>query len=101
MKIKLITFLLSITTIYNVNGQDKTASFNVGEDDELLQVSSMGDNGLVVKTGKYLPSYAKTKNVNWKLKYFDLDLNEKWEVPIDKHLSGMNQRNILIPSSSN
>ncbi len=86
MKIKLITFLLSLVVIFNLNAQEKEISFKIEEKikgrEEIYRTIPVYGKGLIVLVAKAGRGYTYNKAFPWDLRYYDLDLNLKLHTPI-------------------
>ncbi|MHC1705015.1 MAG: hypothetical protein AB9846_13985 [Tenuifilaceae bacterium] len=96
MKRHLIIFLISLTPLF-LKSQDKTIKDLLIKGEELLNVSSIPNNGFIIKTG-VLSNNSKT--VNWKLKYFNSNLDLYWDVPIEKVEKIHSVQNPIVVSPS-
>ncbi|PCI96412.1 MAG: hypothetical protein COB15_10350 [Flavobacteriales bacterium] len=83
MTIKLITSLIAFTLLFSVSAQDKKTSFQIEKGESILSLININEQGFIIKTGK---NSNNSKKVNWKLKYFDLDLNLIWDKAIPKEI---------------
>lgn len=92
---KSILFVFVILIILSINAQDKEIEILLDRDTELLECFDLGDNGIVIKTGKNIRN---VKDQDWKFTRYSSDLELVWEVPVENTMVNRGWSNPVIVS---
>jgi len=97
-KIVILSLIISMICLMGY-AQDNVASIKLSDGEKLITTLSIGDNGLIIKTGKVGKN---TKKLSWKLKYYSDDLKLLWDVPLQtlQSNSGIKSPVVATPSGS-
>lgn len=95
---KIILFYFVLSFSFSMLSQVNSAEVELEKGSELLDYINLGDKGFIIKTGKQSAAYSK--KLNWKVYYFNNDLNLIYSKPIEKEQLDTRSNNPILASKT-
>lgn len=95
---KLKTVLVFVLATFSLFAQQNTAEIELDKSCKLLDFIDLGGSGFIIKTGKEKAAYSK--NLKWKVHYFNNNLDLIYAMPIKKEQMDTRSANPILVSHS-